>query len=213
MATNTILFDLDGTLVDSANEISVILNAMRKERGLSALADTHFRQKISYGAGEIVKCSLPPTKESPQILINEFRERYTALTIPKTSIYPTVVETLSVLKDRGIQLGICTNKPQNLCDNVLRDTELERFFSYVIAGRAQLQPKPHHESISLAMSDMDADTTTTVLVGDSTADQRAAQSANIPFIFFAAGYDDGVDENQAFASIEVMRELLKINLF
>ena len=213
MAIKTILFDLDGTLVDSAIEIGVILNSMRKERGLSALTETHFRQKISYGAGELVQSALNSMAEDLDVLINEFRSKYGILKTPESSIYPTVVETLSVLKKQGLKLGICTNKPQNLCDNVLRDTGLNRYFSCVIAGRAELKPKPHHVSISLAMSGMDADTSTTVLIGDSTADQRAARSAGIPFIFYAAGYNDGVIEKQALASIGVMSELLNLNLF
>jgi len=210
---NTILFDLDGTLVDSANETSAVLNAMRAERGLGPLEDSQFRPLISYGAGSLVKSALNPRDEDLQPLIDAFRAQYSTLKTPISSIYPSVVETLSALKKRGLKLGICTNKPQNLCENVLRDTALAGFFECVIAGGPAIRPKPHYEPVHLAMSDLGADVSTTVLVGDSTTDQRAAQAAGVPFIFFASGYDDGVVEDQTVASIGQMSELLDLDLF
>jgi len=213
MAINTILFDLDGTLVDSAIEVGAVLNTMRHERGYSAIEGSQFRKLISYGAAGLVQYALGSSEEDPQGLVDEFRTKYGALKTPKASIYPTVVETLSTLKNRGYELGVCTNKPQNLCDNVLRDTQLHCFFSCVIAGGPSLKPKPHHAPIDLAMSRMGADISSTILIGDSSADQRAAQSAGIPFIFFASGYNDNVVEEQALASIHSMNELLDLGLF
>jgi len=213
MAINTILFDLDGTLVDSAIEVGAILNSMRKERGYSAIECSQFRKLISYGAAGLVKSALGSSEENPQGLVDEFRAKYSTLKTPKASIYPTVVETLSTLRNRGYELGVCTNKPQNLCDNVLRDTQLDFFFSCIIAGTPALKPKPHHAPIHLAMSRMGADISTTILIGDSSADQRAAQSAGIPFIFFASGYNDNVIEERALASIHTMNELLDLGLF
>ena len=213
LVIKTILFDLDGTLVDSANETRTILNAMRLERGLGPLEDSQFRPLISYGAGSLVKSALNPRDEDLQPLIDAFRAKYSALQTPLSSIYPSVVETLSTLKDRGLKLGICTNKPQNLCENVLRDTALACFFECVVAGGPSIQPKPHPEPVHLAISGLGAEVSTTVLIGDSTTDQRAAQSAGVPFIFYAPGYNDGVVEDQALASIGKMRELLDLDLF
>jgi len=213
MAINTILFDLDGTLVDSAAEVGAVLNSMREDRGYRAIETSAFRKLISHGAASLVTRALNSTTEDPQFLVDEFRAKYSALKTPKSSIYPTVVDTLSILKKRGYELGICTNKPQNLCANVLRDTELECFFSCVVAGQPSLKPKPHHEPVCLAISNMGADASTTILIGDSTADQRAAHSAGIPFIFFASGYNEGVIEEQALASIINMIELLDLGLF
>lgn len=213
MTISTILFDLDGTLVDSAIEVGAVLNSMRHERGYSTIEGSQFRKLISYGAAGLVKCALGSSEEDQQGLVDEFRTKYSTLKTPKASIYPTVVETLSTLKKRGYALGVCTNKPQNLCNNVLRDTQLDCFFSCVIAGSPSLKPKPHHAPIHLAISRMGAEISTTILIGDSSADQRAAQSAGIPFIFFASGYNDAVFEEQALASIHTMNELLDLGLF
>jgi len=208
-----ILFDLDGTLVDSAVEARAILNAMRAERGHGPMEDSRFRPLISYGAGSLIKSALNPRDDDLQGLINEFREKYNALKTPHSSIYPTVVETLSDLKARGVKLGVCTNKPENLCANVLKDTALEHFFECIVAAGPAINPKPHPQPVHLAMADLGADVATTVLVGDSTTDQGAARSAGIPFIFFASGYNDGVLEDLALASIESMSELLDLDLF
>ncbi|HEY9078873.1 HAD-IA family hydrolase [Magnetovibrio sp.] len=207
---DSILFDLDGTLVDSAIETRTILNDMRAERGLGPIEDNHFRQSISYGAGSLIKSALAPRDEDLQPLIDEFRAKYRALTTPRSSIYPTVVETLSDLKARGFKLAVCTNKPQGLCEKVLKDTALESFFECVVAGGPSIKPKPHPDAIHVAISSLGADVSSTVLIGDSTTDQRAAQSAGIPFIFFASGYNDGVVEDQAMASIGEMRDLLTL---
>jgi len=213
MAINTILFDLDGTLVDSAIEVGAVLNTMRHERGYSAIEGSQFRKLISYGAAGLVQYALGSSEEDPQGLVDEFRTKYGALKTPKASIYPTVVETLSTLKNRGYELGVCTNKPQNLCENVLGDTALEVFFECVVAGGPEIKPKPHHEPVQLAISGLRADASTTVLIGDSTTDQRAAQSAGIAFIFYASGYNDGVVEDQALACIDTISELLDLDLF
>jgi len=213
LAIETILFDLDGTLVDSANETRTILNEMRDDRALGPLEDSLFRPLISYGAGSLIKSALNPRDEDVQPLIDAFRAKYSTLKTPASSIYPSVVETLSALQKRGFKLGVCTNKPQNLCANVLRDTALEVFFECVVAGGPEIKPKPHHEPVQLAISGLRADASTTVLIGDSTTDQRAAQSAGIAFIFYASGYNDGVVEDQALACIDTISELLDLDLF
>ncbi|MCR4376860.1 MAG: HAD hydrolase-like protein [Rhodospirillales bacterium] len=210
---NTILFDLDGTLIDSAVETGVVLNLMRAERGYVSLENSQFRHLISYGAGSLIKMALDPSDEDLPELIAEFRAKYSVLETPTSSIYPTVVETLTILKGWGFKLGICTNKPQNLCAKVLADTGLDSYFNCIIAGESSINPKPHPEPVHFAISSLSADASSTVLIGDSTTDQRAAQSAGIPFILYTSGYNDGVREDQALASIGKMSELLDLDLF
>ena len=123
-------------------------------------------------------------------------------------IYPNVEETLLKLKQAGLKLAICTNKPKNLCDQVLQDTCLTPFFDCVTAGGMTKESKPSREPVDYAISCLNLTSEQVLLVGDSTVDQRAAKAAEIPFVFFSTGYDDGV--NAVYhVSISEMSQLLK----
>ena len=195
-----IIFDLDGTLVDSVNETAVILNKMRKKRGKLPLSKDKYKKLISHGAGQLVQYACGDNESSIE-LIYEFRDFYKLTETSKNSIYPGVVETLTMLIQKDIKLAICTNKPENLCDKVLRDTGLIPYFDAVVAGGMTRSLKPSSESIDLAINKLKLNYNQVVLVGDSTVDQEAAKKANIPFIFFTGGYDDGVDNDSTYLSL------------
>ena len=204
-----ILFDLDGTLVDSVNETTKILNEMRKKRGKAPFIKDKYKKLIRHGAGELVRCACEEGKSSQEELVNEFRERYRLITTKKKSIYPNVEETLIKLKQLGLKLAVCTNKPKNFCDKVLQDTELRSFFDCVVSGGMTKESKPSREPVDYAMSCLGLSSNEVVFVGDSTVDQRAAKAANVPFVFFSTGYDDGVDDTY-HGLVDDMIQLLKL---
>ena len=204
-----VVFDLDGTLVDSVHETAVILNTMRKKRGKLPLKDGDYKKLISHGAGKLVCYALEEKTISERMLIKEFRDHYGDTQTSKDSIYPNVKDTLIKLKQAGIKLAICTNKPKNLCDKVLQDTELRSFFDCVVSGGMTKESKPSREPVDYAMSCLGLSSNEVVFVGDSTVDQRAAKAANVPFVFFSTGYDDGVDDTY-HGLVDDMSQLLKL---
>lgn len=194
---NTVIYDLDGTLVDSAPVVSFVLNKLRVRLGLPALPQSSFINWISLGGKDLVVNALNISAEDSDVYLSEFRAIYLLQKVPLSSVYPNVFSTLNGLKNRGIRLGICTNKPRNLVDRVLNETALGGLFDHVLAGDDLLTKKPNVANLNLCLKAMDTRPDATIFVGDSTVDQEAARNSNIPFAFFSHGYNDGVKKNEA----------------
>lgn len=193
MPINSVLFDLDGTLLDSAHLIENILNSMRASRGQSVLLLSSYRKWISLGAADLVGNAMEATEHDIPSLVKEFRSRYFELPTPINTLFPGVVSTLNSLVASGVQLAICSNKPEYLCRKVLIDTGLNGHFASVVGGDTVSKAKPHREPLDYALAVLGVNSNTAIFVGDSTVDQRAAIAAQLPFVFFKGGYDDGVD--------------------
>jgi len=210
MRLKTILFDLDGTIVDSAVSIGSILNNMRKEKGLTPLAIDHYRKWVSLGATELVSNALDLSYSSVEIHLDEFRRRYSACKTSVHTIYPNVIQVIDSLRNMDIRMGICSNKPTHLCRKVLEDTNLDSYFLSVVGGDRVGKSKPAREAIDFALRELNHHGGIAVLVGDSSVDQSAAIASEIPFIFFSGGYDDGVDLARNPDSIASMGELIPL---
>lgn len=210
MAIDTVLFDLDGTLVDSAPLVGTILNGMRAERDRAPLPVDCFRQWISLGAAELVSRALNLAPPEVDGALQDFRGRYGRMPTPGACLFPGVPETLAALTGEGVRLGICSNKPVQLCCKVLEDTGLNDYFGAIVGGGSVPRPKPHREPLDHALNLLGAHPDRAMFVGDSKADQQAAVAAGVPFVFFVAGYDDGVDMATVWASIESVPQTLAI---
>lgn len=210
MKLKAILFDLDGTLVDSALSIGNVLNQMRLERNLSHLEIQKYREWVSLGANDLIANSLEiPVSDVAQFL-QDFRMRYASKKTASTDMFPYVKETLSQIKNLGIVMGICSNKPVHLCQKVLIDLNLDGYFSCVVGGGSASSSKPSREPIDLALSMLSRTHRDALLVGDSTVDQKASKNSGLPFIFFSGGYNDGVDSSEVAATIDSMNDLIPL---
>lgn len=195
-----IIFDLDGTLVDSAPIVGTILNELRFELGLATLPLRSFYDWISLGGADLVVNALGIEKYDADIYLSKFRTRYFEMTTPRDSVYPNVFSMLSRLRKNGFKLSICTNKPRRLVDKVLLETELSGYFDYVLAGDDISTKKPNPENVDKCLLAMNATPGSVVLVGDSTVDEASARNSGVEFAFFSEGYDDGVDRQSAIIS-------------
>lgn len=210
MKLNAILFDLDGTLVDSALDIGIVLNQMRLERNLESLEINKYREWVSLGAQDLIANSMEISFLDVPPLLVEFRTRYSSHKSLSTNIFPFVEETLIKLKDLGVLMGVCSNKPIELCHKVLRDLNLINYFSSVVGGGSTSIPKPSSEPVDLALTQLGSTAQNTLLVGDSTVDQRTSKNSGLPFIFFSSGYDDGVDLAEVSGIIKSMSDLIPL---
>lgn len=210
MQIKSILFDLDGTLVDSAISIGMILNQMRREKNLESVEISTYKKWISQGASDLIANALEINHEEVQLNLNEFRSLYSSINTSPDIIFPYVREMLYDLKSFDIAMGVCSNKPAMLCHKVLNDLGLDKFFTCVIGGDSTSKPKPSRVMIDLALRELSHHGDEALFIGDSTVDQMAADSAGIPFIFFSGGYDDGVDVVSASGVISGMQELLPL---
>lgn len=208
---STIVYDLDGTLLDSAATVVALLNALRTERALPPLARDDCTRWLSIGGRTMVAAALDIPEAEAQPFLDIFRARYQALPTDPATLYPAVHDTLAELKARGIRLGLCTNKPRPLTDKILAETGLGAYFSTVCAGLDLPTCKPHPDNLHACLDALGSRPEDTVVVGDSRVDQTLAEACRTDFCFFSGGYDDGVRQDACALTLRHHEEIL--NLF
>lgn len=181
-----VVFDLDGTLLDSAQTIAEIINAMLTDRGSPRRVGVgDARPLVSRGADALVAGLLGDALGQPETDLAEFRRRYAATTTPIQHLFADVVPGLHALADAGLRLAICTNKPQVLAEKVLRDVGCASLFDVIIGG-GPLPSKPHPAMLMAALANTKPQHA--VLVGDSSIDEAIAAAAGVPFVVANWGY-------------------------
>lgn len=184
-----LIFDLDGTLVDSCTTCVEILSGMLAERDTDHVIDpVKARPWMSLGGLQMVEALLGPACGDPAVELKEFRSRYSGVTTSETALFPGVAESLRVLRDAGFTLSICSNKPQGLCDKVLLDTGLGEVFRVVVGSRPGLRVKPAPDLLDATLQGLGAQPEECLFIGDSELDHRVSSNAGIPFKFMTYGY-------------------------
>lgn len=185
-----IVFDLDGTLVDSIGDLANAANRMLADVGKSPLPQAVIQRFVGNGLPKLVErvmhhCDLPINRhaELTQMTLAHYNDAASDTTRP----YPGIPEALTGLLDMGCILGICTNKPEAPARHVLEALDLSRFFSAVIGGDtlATRKPDPAHLITSF---DALAAHGPRLFVGDSEVDAETSARARIPFLLFTEGY-------------------------
>jgi phosphoglycolate phosphatase len=189
MTRPAILFDLDGTLVDSAADITRALSAIREGRGAGPIAAEDVRPLVSQGAATVVALGLGPAAGEPARDLAEFREALRGLPIDPSIIYPEVIDALEMLAAAGHPMAVVTNKPEGLARVLLEGLNLSRFFAAIVGGDTAPMPKPDPAPIFLALDLLGAGSPGAMLIGDSPVDAGAARAAGLPFLLYEAGYD------------------------
>ena len=210
MKKKLIIFDFDGTLLHSAPIIKKILNVLRARLDLSPLQEEDIYPWISEGGLKMIANSLCMSEDNAKDWLTEFRKIYMATNTNKNLIYDGAVQFIKFAKKYNYELAICSNKPEPLLMKALADTELLSFFSTVIGGTEKTKPKPNPERILKILEKVDATRNTTVMIGDSRADYYASTSADVEFIFFKGGYNDGVPIKKIKHSFTRFSELMPI---
>ncbi|WP_322966113.1 HAD family hydrolase [Sphingomonas fuzhouensis] len=184
-----VIFDLDGTLVDSCAVCIDILSEIITERGsVQSIDPIGARTYMSRGGLDMVSGLLGDACGDPAEDLAEFRARYQVRQTPVETLFPGVSDGLARLRDAGLTLSICSNKPQILCEKVLEDTGLAHHFTVVIGGQHGMRPKPAPDLLHAVLSHVDHPPEACLFVGDSELDHAVAVAANIPFHFMTYGY-------------------------
>jgi len=188
-----IVFDLDGTLIDSAPDLRTALNRLLAEHQRRPLSLAEVTVMIGDGAAKLVERAFAATGDAagddPASLTAAFLALYEGNTAVETRAYPGVPETLSALRDDGIALGICTNKPEAPTREILRDLGLDGAFSAVYGGDTMAGVRKPDPRLLLAVVDsLGARPAESVMVGDNANDVGAARAAGLPVILRAGGY-------------------------
>lgn len=190
-----LVFDLDGTLVDSAPDLHDALNVMLSNEGLRLLSLSEVESIVGDGAAVLVRKALALTgagavaEDDVRTLTSRFLATYERRPAALTQPYAGVPDTLEVLVEEGFILGVCTNKPEALSRRILRQLELDRFFQAVIGGDSLngiRKPDPRH--LLAAVEALGGVPEEAVMIGDSGNDVAAARALGVPVILRAGGY-------------------------
>lgn len=185
----SILFDLDGTLVDSAPDLVGALDALLLEHGRAPVGEAAGRTMIGEGAARLVergfatRGGLPgPVAGLVPRFVEIYEERLTRVTRP----FAGAIEALEALHAGGFALGICTNKPDRATHRILGELGLARFFSAVVGGDGVRKPAP--DPVLRCLAALGGEASASVFVGDSPVDHAAARAAGLPVILVSFGY-------------------------
>jgi len=184
MIIDTLLFDLDGTLVDSVRDLATATNLLRNELDLPSLPLAKVRVCVGDGATQLVKRALPEVPFS-QDLLQRFLTHYAAHLVDETTIYPGIREFLEQQGWR--KLGIVTNKPYALTAPLLEALDLSRYFRVVVGGDTCAEKKPHPLPVLHALSQLESFSVSAVMIGDHHTDLRAGAAAGVRTCFCAWG--------------------------
>ncbi len=188
-----VIFDLDGTLMDSAPDIAIGLNRTFAENDFATFTLEEVRLMIGGGALKLIERALEAQSvelEETQVqnLLARFVEIYAASAAVETTLYPNVSEVLTLVKNQGRIVGLCTNKPEEITHIVLDAFQIADKFDGIIGGRAEFKRKPDPGSLRHLLNELGVQPSEALLIGDSGADVGAARALEIPVYIMSYGY-------------------------
>jgi len=189
-AVRLVLFDLDGTLIDSAPDLAAAANAMRIARGLAALPFETLRPMVGAGARGMVGIAfgVGPGDESYEPLRVEFLDRYASGLLERTRVFEEVASVLDRLDAIDLRWGIVTNKAERFTRPVVAGLGLDRRATVVISGDTTPHSKPHPAPLLEAAKRSDIGALHCVYVGDDARDVEAGRAAGMPTLVAGWGY-------------------------
>jgi phosphoglycolate phosphatase len=187
-----LVFDLDGTLVDSLPDLAAALNRLLVAEGRRRLALDEVKPMIGDGVAKLVERAVaatgPASDPALPALIRHFVADYEAHAVVATRPFPGVPETLADLRAQGYALAVCTNKPYAATIVVLERLRLAGWFEAVVAGDSLAVRKPDARPLLSAIARLQAGPEAAVMVGDNANDIATARGAGVPVVAVAYGY-------------------------
>ena len=214
----TIVFDLDGTLVDSASDMHAAVNRILAGAGRSKITLAQTRTFIGDGVPKFVERAVAASGRSldraglaaiTADFLADYQDNASTLTRP----FPDVVDTLRALRERGHRLAICTNKPQRASDNLLRDLGLAELFEVIGAGDRYPTRKPDPGHLLGVLAELGVGPDAAMMVGDNEHDAETARAAAVRFALVPYGYARApLDTLLATFRLEGFADILALDL-
>ena len=196
----TVLFDLDGTLVDTAPDLMLAHNHVMKKFGYPTKSTEDIRNLVGKGAGALIGRSIwgQAKKEFSKVLddkikdemVKEFINFYGKNIINESTLINGVKEFLMWCKKQNISMAVCTNKQERLSNDLLKKIGIYDFFEYVAGSDTFDYCKPDPRHLTNVIEILDGDVKKTIMIGDSETDANAAKAAEIPVILLENGYTE-----------------------
>ncbi len=196
-----VVWDLDGTLVDSAADIAAALNRLLTEEGLPELDDERIRDMIGEGVPTLIRRGLAAhdvTADEERLgrLVRRFLVIYSESATRRTRLFPGVRDVLATLSGAGIRQAVCTNKPEAITRQVLDDLGIASHFDVVIGGDTLPRNKPDPLPLRTTLQRLGVSAEQSLMVGDSAIDVLTAHGAGVDVAFVTFGYGPGPSKPQ-----------------
>ena len=192
---DAVLFDLDGTLLDTVDDLHEAANRMLAELGRPLRTREEIRNFVGKGIPKLVeRCLADPDVSAADFdaAVEVFRTHYRETNGSKSAPYDTVRETLDALKASGVSMGVVTNKAQDFAVPLLEATGLADYFGAVVCGGMLPNKKPAPDMLLHACELLSVGKERAIMVGDSGNDALCAQAAGVPVLLMTYGYTEGV---------------------
>jgi phosphoglycolate phosphatase len=176
-----LIFDLDGTLIDSQLDLAHAVNATRVHLGLPRLENELISTYVGAGAQVLMRRALPPATSDEEVerALEYFLAYYDQHKLDNTRAYPGVAEALEALDRDGVRMAVLTNKPSRISFRILEGLGLAHYFVRVYGGNSFEQKKPHPIGVQTLLAELGVEPSRALLVGDSAVDVRTARNAGI----------------------------------
>ena len=196
----TILFDLDGTLIDTAPDLMNAHNYVMKKFGYETRSTDEIRNLVGKGAESMIGRSLwnqaknelkkIDDEKIKSLMVKEFIDYYGKNIANESKLINGVEEFLKWCKSRNISMAVCTNKTEHLAVDLLKKIKIYDFFEYVAGHNTFDYCKPDPRHLTSIVEILQGDVKKTIMIGDSETDADSAKAADVPFILVKNGYTD-----------------------
>ena len=191
----TVIFDLDGTLADTAQDLIATMNMLLEREGFSSLPFTAARPMVGAGARALVKRGFSANGQELaerrlDLLVREFLAHYEDHIVDETRLFPGAQAAIDRFSQEGFQLAVCTNKPERLSKLLLSRLGVADRFAAICGRETFPAHKPDASALLLTIDAVQGDPQRAVMVGDSKTDVDAARNAGVPIVAVDFGYTE-----------------------
>ena len=193
---SAVLFDLDGTLLHTSPDLVAAADAALAECGLAGIDSALIESMVGRGVDELVRRCLRHLKRADhgagyEELLAAYMRHYETNNGLHASVYPGVQAGLDAMRDMGLALGVCTNKPTRFTQPLLDRYNMAKYFSVIVCGDTTARKKPAPDMIEYAANHWQASVSSVLMIGDSGNDTAAARAAGCPVWVVPYGYNEG----------------------
>ena len=195
-----IMFDLDGTLVNSIPDLTLAVNSTLKKYGQKEITEKDVGQWVGNGMFLLLKRAFAKNNNCAEEdvsnadvekCIHIFMKEYEVFNFKTATLFPGVLECLQKAQALNIRMAVVTNKPKRFVPKILQGLDIEKYFQYIVGGDCLPEKKPHPMPLIHCMQHFKASHSETIMVGDSMHDIGAARKANVPVVAVTYGYNHG----------------------
>jgi phosphoglycolate phosphatase len=210
-----LIFDLDGTLVDSKKDLANAVNAARAHLGLEPIDDGLISTYVGDGAPTLIRRAMPSGTQAEELAraLEHFLNYYGAHKLDYTRPYPGVPEALERLAQGSVRMAVLTNKPVRISGAILEGLALRHYFARVYGGNSFEQKKPHPVGVQALLGELGVARERTMIVGDSAVDVRTARNAGVRVCGVTYGFQpEGLAAEAPDLTVDSLVELADIIL-